>query len=57
MARELSHFNPYLYRVMRLLGWHRDEMADAVSEARTAVLFSPPHDAFPTLNNLHELLI
>ncbi len=35
---------------------HRDEMADAVSEARTAVLFSPPRDAFPTLNDLHELL-
>jgi hypothetical protein len=33
MARELPDFNPYLDRVMRLLGCHLDGMADAMIEA------------------------
>jgi hypothetical protein len=33
MARELPSFHPYLDCVLRFLGCHRDEMADAVIEA------------------------
>ena len=34
MARELPGFNPSLDHVRCFLGCHRDEMADAVIEAR-----------------------